>query len=856
MIFGAFCLLVLGSADAASFGGGASSSTSSFAGTSAQGVNYGTTSGHTGSGIYSPGYPYTPVSTQQYSTQFYPNTNVPNNVNYQTQNSQYPNQFQDPNNYQNHFSYQTQFQNQFQRPQQYQQQQQFSFVPFQPVQFAPFFPAPFTPPQYQQAFAQFQNNLQQQIASLYNQQQEVWNQYQNGGGGGNSVPYYAPNYAAATATYSDDGIHQTASINPPNPNSPNIDNRFGASGPSDGNGFFGVSTSSFSSSSDVNGVKTNRKGAITSVNDNGKVTTYKVSSHYTSHQDSVQEARRKASERLQQQGVDQAYISEFASGTGSRGYGSGHHGFSSGNLGFSAGLTAPKFPTDPALCTVPCDSKQFGSSDVETFIGGGGGYVGYPSVGSSSSNFQSSQSEINQQAAIPFIAPSSGSNSKFTSSYVSETAQSQPTIVIPVSSGGSERSTSYSERISETKAAPIVVYPATGSESYKSRSERIEESKSNPVPLQIPYYPASGSSQKFSSHSERHTSQAAPMVPVYQPSGSHSHHFTEQNNPLHLQVLPQPTGAEKYSRVSEHYSQNSGVQVPLIPSVGTQHVSSSQLQNYRETNAQPYQPITFPGGSSSRYQLHEESVRESGAPQAVLYPTQSTSSRLTNQHISSSSTSNSQPLYVVPPSSASSHYKSESESYNSNRGGGYVPIPYTPSSSSSHYLSENSASSTQGGFGNDFGYRGRYTGGRDSAFNSQYGSSLFGSQTSSDLSQYMSESERLAREQARNVQSSGTYSGSALVGSSSQDINLTGGASGSGGLSGGSGGYTKVKSWENSSKWASGTQYDENGRPKTYSSLSTAESEDHNINGKSTSYKAATTTLEDDGKVSTYSIHT
>lgn len=37
---------------------------------------------------------------------------------------------------------------------------------------------------------------------------------------------------------------------------------------------------------------------------------------------------------------------------------------------------------------------------------------------------------------------------------------------------------------------------------------------------------------------------------------------------------------------------------------------------------------------------------------------------------------------------------------------------------------------------------------------------------------------------------------------------------------------------------------------------SEAESEDHNINGKRTGYKAATTTLDDDGKVSTYSIHT
>lgn len=53
-----------------------------------------------------------------------------------------------------------------------------------------------------------------------------------------------------------------------------------------------------------------------------------------------------------------------------------------------------------------------------------------------------------------------------------------------------------------------------------------------------------------------------------------------------------------------------------------------------------------------------------------------------------------------------------------------------------------------------------------------------------------------------------------------------------------------------------GIQYDESGKPKTYSSLSTAESEQHNINGKTAGYKASTTTLEDDGKISTYSIHT
>jgi hypothetical protein len=53
-----------------------------------------------------------------------------------------------------------------------------------------------------------------------------------------------------------------------------------------------------------------------------------------------------------------------------------------------------------------------------------------------------------------------------------------------------------------------------------------------------------------------------------------------------------------------------------------------------------------------------------------------------------------------------------------------------------------------------------------------------------------------------------------------------------------------------------GSEYGSDGKPKTYSSMSTGESEKYNINGEEAGYKAATSTLEKDGKVSTYSIHT
>ncbi|XP_055916423.1 keratin, type I cytoskeletal 9 isoform X2 [Eupeodes corollae] len=103
---------------------------------------------------------------------------------------------------------------------------------------------------------------------------------------GSSSGNYAPNYASASGSYGPGGGHQTASIYPENPNVPNINTRFsdddsgigGGSSGGGGGGYRGVSVSSYSSSSDVNGKKTNQRGASTTINDNGKVTTYRVHS--------------------------------------------------------------------------------------------------------------------------------------------------------------------------------------------------------------------------------------------------------------------------------------------------------------------------------------------------------------------------------------------------------------------------------------------------------------------------------------------------------------------------------------------------------------------------------------------------
>ncbi|XP_049874216.1 uncharacterized protein LOC126372469 isoform X2 [Pectinophora gossypiella] len=88
-----------------------------------------------------------------------------------------------------------------------------------------------------------------------------------------------PNSAFAAGAVGPGFRHQMAAINPPNPNMPNVDvtqYSDAATAPRDGNGFYSVSSSSYSSSSNVNGKQENRQGGETIVNDNGKVTKYKV----------------------------------------------------------------------------------------------------------------------------------------------------------------------------------------------------------------------------------------------------------------------------------------------------------------------------------------------------------------------------------------------------------------------------------------------------------------------------------------------------------------------------------------------------------------------------------------------------
>ncbi|XP_026842932.1 keratin, type I cytoskeletal 9 isoform X2 [Drosophila persimilis] len=128
-----------------------------------------------------------------------------------------------------------------------------------------------------------QHRIQQQIAAqqAYHDNLVRQNRYRGGSGSGSgssSGSYnshrYAPSYAAASGSIGPNGHRQTAYISPANPASPNIVNRFGG-GSSSGGGYKGVSVSSYSHS---NGDGTSRRGAQTTVNDNGKVTSYSTHS--------------------------------------------------------------------------------------------------------------------------------------------------------------------------------------------------------------------------------------------------------------------------------------------------------------------------------------------------------------------------------------------------------------------------------------------------------------------------------------------------------------------------------------------------------------------------------------------------
>ncbi|XP_063394931.1 uncharacterized protein LOC134679916 isoform X5 [Cydia fagiglandana] len=89
-----------------------------------------------------------------------------------------------------------------------------------------------------------------------------------------------PNSAYASGSAMPGYSHQIAAINPGNPSQPNVDikNRFADDGTGGNGGYMSVSSTSFATSSNVNGQEQAHRGAETVVNNNGVVHRYKVES--------------------------------------------------------------------------------------------------------------------------------------------------------------------------------------------------------------------------------------------------------------------------------------------------------------------------------------------------------------------------------------------------------------------------------------------------------------------------------------------------------------------------------------------------------------------------------------------------
>lgn len=207
--------------------------------------------------------------------------------------------------------------------------------------------------------------------------------------------------------------------------------------------------------------------------------------------------------------------------------------------------------------------------------------------------------------------------------------------------------------------------------------------------------------------------------------------------------------------------------------------------------------VSYPSGASSSFR--EESSLHGGFGGAsvvapiVSYPSGGASSSYREESSSSrggfGGGSIVAPIVAYPSGGASSSYREESSSSHGGFGGGSIvaPIVSYPSGGASSTYREESSSSGGSGLGN----AGFITYGQPV---SRFGGADFGSSFgSSNLGTYMSESERMARIQAQNLQGSAGYRASSAL--DLGNAHLT---------NAGAGGQTK--SWEKSTKWSSNTE--------------------------------------------------
>uniref|UniRef100_A0A182P4T2 Uncharacterized protein n=1 Tax=Anopheles epiroticus TaxID=199890 RepID=A0A182P4T2_9DIPT len=721
--------------------------------------------------------------------------------------------------------------------------------------------------------ANFANLYQQQFAlqqALFQQQQAAFNGAFGGAGFGGAAagagagtgfggfPVYGPGFsggsnyvnnrfptggnfggASSSASYGPGGFHQTASVYPGNPAVPNVDTRFGGS----------EQSTSFQ----------NGKPGIASWSEDISV----HNKHYSQHESSVNAARKAAAVRLQQQQTA-ALVASGGSASG---------------------------PCD-AICRSSYVSEA--GSDAETI---GQGIVGFTSAGTgavgSSQKYSASSSRMSessiQNVAVPVVYPAVASTAGTRSSYSSSSSSRQQKVHSTSGVAQPVVGALYSadHGLTQSNVVQPGVYSVAGPQAHASQSS-YERSSSERTVVNRPVVnsvvltpvPVAGASNTYnarSSFAAASNEQQVVQPAVYPTANSdYSRRYVAQQD--HTQYRQYPSTSNTYVLYSKPIASSVQYYAPSRSRTEESASSTSYDASGRVVNLNVVQPVQHSERvNEQRSQQRAESV-QTVQRQQDLYPVRGSYDHQekeavhhqedeyedivdgisTERPYESAAESqqrhvqNPLPIVVQPaPVSASSTASRYASSAHEHRTGASGPAYYAPAGSSA-YSSNVAASSS---------HNSRYKAGSGGAFvhypitNDEFGrrfgavggSGGFGADT--DLQDIMSEAEALARLQAQNVHN-GAVTGSGTI---DADTRFGGDSEGLGTMPGG---YKRTKSWSSSSKWASEQRYGEDGKPKTYSMLSTAESEKHNINGKTTGYKAATTTLEDDGKVSTYSLHT
>ncbi|XP_055546372.1 pneumococcal serine-rich repeat protein-like isoform X2 [Wyeomyia smithii] len=408
---------------------------------------------------------------------------------------------------------------------------------------------------------------------------------------------------------------------------------------------------------------------------------------------------------------------------------------------------------------------------------------------------------------------------------------------------------------------PVQVYPVRTSSQHSSMNEQQQQSYTSTATTPRPLYVSSSDQSSQTGSNYRASSSYRPIYqPVYTNRLSTSNkeeedEYEENTGQSVVPIIAAPvvsSSSQQHEERHEDYSRRGSTYTPVSANTGS---AASQYAGYDQRRT-AYVPVVGGSTTSAASQYSSQDRRQEQRASFVPVAPSAVSSSSASKYSAHEHRQQQGQAYVpvVPvgeaASSSASRYSAQERHQQQLAGGSYYPVGGT--SQGSRYSASEAASA--------FNQQQQVRGGgfvpypiTNDALGQRFGSGGYTLGDNNDLGELMSESERLARLQAKNAYN-GAVSGSSAIDTANRFADGDGGSSA--GVDTSSGAFKRTKSWSSSSKWASGQKYDDAGKIKSYSSLSTAESEQHNIDGKKTGYKAATTTLDDDGKVSTYSLHT